>query len=533
MAAFPPNEPDQESISGTVSKNHPMKTFNKNALFLPALIASLGWLLAGPATAQTFTTLHSFNGAPGDSGFPSASLLLSGNILYGTATGGGIADNNGTVFKVTTDGTSFTNLHFFTALAAGSTNRDGAFPYAGVILSGNTLYGTAQGGGDAGKGTVFRVNTDGTSFTNLHSFSASGVNYSYFETNSDGIIPIGSLVLSGNTLYGTAYQGGISGQGTIFKVNTDGTVFTILHSFSAASQGADSPNSDGRFPSAGLILCGDNLYGTASQGGSSGSGTVFVINTSGAGFTVLHNFSASSEITPGIVTNSDGVNPSASLVLSGNTLYGTAYVGGSAGFGTVFAVNTNGTGFKNLRSFSTAGLNSAGDYTNSDGAGLNSSLVLSGNTLYGVAQTGGSAGLGTLFALNTDGSGFANLHTFTARIQTNALGFYTNSDGAYPYAGLILSGNTLYGTASEGGSAGNGTVFSLAMPLPQLTIVRSGTNVILTWPTNFAAFTLQATTNLASTIIWSNVSPASVVVSGQNTVTNSISSANKFYRLSQ
>jgi uncharacterized repeat protein (TIGR03803 family) len=204
----------------------------------------------------------------------------------------------------------------------------------------------------------------------------------------------------------------------------------------------------------------------------------------------------------------------------------------------VFAVNTNGTGFKNLRSFSTAGLNSAGDYTNSDGAGLNSSLFLSGNTLYGVAQTGGSAGLGTVFALNTDGSGFANLHTFTVRIQTNAFGVYTNSDGAYPYAGLILAGNSLYGTASEGGNAGNGTVFSLALPLPQLTIIRSGTNVILTWPTNapgfdYSGFTLQSTTNLVSSVIWSNVSPASVVVNSQNTVTNPISGSRKFYRLSQ
>ena len=70
-------------------------------------------------------------------------------------------------------------------------------------------------------------------------------------------------------------------------------------------------------------------------------------------------------------------------------------------------------------------------------------------------------------------------------------------------------------------------------PQPQLTIVRSGTDAILTWPMHYTAFILQATTNLASTNLWSNVSPASVVVTGQNTVTNSISSAGKFFRLSQ
>ena len=69
-------------------------------------------------------------------------------------------------------------------------------------------------------------------------------------------------------------------------------------------------------------------------------------------------------------------------------------------------------------------------------------MILSGNTLYGTATDGGSSGNGTVFAVNTDGTGFTNLHSFTALDL-----YYTNSDGANPYAGLILSGNTLYGTA--------------------------------------------------------------------------------------
>ena len=88
----------------------------------------------------------------------------------------------------------FTTLYSFTG------GNDGAQPSAGLILSGNTLYGTAVYGGALGNGTVFAVNTDGTGFTNLHSF-----------TNADGTNPYGSLILSGNTLYGTAALGGSPG----------------------------------------------------------------------------------------------------------------------------------------------------------------------------------------------------------------------------------------------------------------------------------------------------------------------------------
>ena len=92
---------------------------------------------------------------------------------------------------------------------------------------------------------------------------------------------------------------------------------------------------------------------------------------------------------------------------------------------------------------------------NFDGANPNGGLILSNNTLYGTAAAGGSSGAGTVFAFNTDGTGFTILHSFTG-----------GSDGANPIGGLILSSNTLYGTAQSGGSAGNGTVFSLSLPLP-------------------------------------------------------------------
>src|SRR6266478_6055859 len=166
---------------------------SRAAWVLPALIAVLNLLPAGRVTAQTFTTLHSFNYSS-DGATPYAGLILSGsNTLYGTARDGG--NNAGTVFALNTDGTGFTNLH------------NNAGNRAGLILSGNTLYGTADSGGSSGNGTVFAVNTDGMGFTNLHSFTATSGSDPNF-TNSDGANPYAGLLLSGDTLYGTASGGG-------------------------------------------------------------------------------------------------------------------------------------------------------------------------------------------------------------------------------------------------------------------------------------------------------------------------------------
>ena len=97
-----------------------------------------------------------------------------------------------------------------------------------------------------------------------------------------------------------------------------------------------------------------------------------------------------------------------------------------------------------------------------------------------------------------------------------------------------MSGNTLYGTATQGGSADNGTVFSISLvPVSLLTIALSQTNVLLTWPTNATGFNLQSTTNLALPAAWTNVSAGPVVVNGMNMVTNPMSGQGQFYRLSQ
>jgi uncharacterized repeat protein (TIGR03803 family) len=504
-----------------------MKPCIKNSFFVPLVVAALGSLVTGRATAQTFATLYSFtetdlfDGENSDGAAP-VGLILSGSTLYGMAKNGGTG--SGTVFKVNTDGIGFRVLHGFSKTSGPYyTNFDGASSWGTVILSGNSLYGTAWEGGNS-LGTVFKVNTDGTGFTVLH----------YFRGGNDGgYHPAAGFVLSSNKLFGTTLD-------TVFTLNTDGTGFTNLHRFTATSGSSgiygQGTNNDGTEPTAPLILWGNTLYGTASEGGGGGNGTAFRVNSDGTDFAILHTFSESNTNSLGFSTNGDGAGPNG-LVLSNNTLYGTAVRGGKWANGTVFAVNIDGTGFTNLYSFPkfsgylTNSGASFGMGTNNDGANPYAGLIVSGGTLYGAAFLGGSSGDGTIFALNTDGTGFTTLHDFTA-----ADALFTNSDGANPYSGLILSGNTLYGTANGGGSGGSGTVFSLSFT-PQLTISPSVSNIVLSWPTNYAGFDytgykLQSTTNLSSPF-WTTNLPAPVVVNGQNTVTNPISGTQQFFRLNR
>jgi uncharacterized repeat protein (TIGR03803 family) len=474
-----------------------MKTSIKNTFLLPALVAALGIMMARQATAQTFTTVYTFSIRTGgyltnsDGAYPESGLILSGNTLYGTTHYGG-GSGLGTVYSVNTGGTVFSNLYSFPG------GSGGLEPTTGLVLSGNMLYGSAS--------PLFGLETNGTGFTNLFSFPGTDA------ANLNG------LILSGGTLYGTSYQGGTNGVGTIFSINLSGNNYTNLFSFPTDSGYPAYTNAYGEYPLGGLVLSGNTLYGTTSDGGIGGSGTVFAINTNGSSFTNLYYFSARSGAS---LTNTDGAFPYAGLVLAGNTLYGTTKEGGTNNTGTVFAINTGGGGFTDL--YSMSALVSS---TNADGAYPQAPLTLSGSTLYGMARNGGSAGNGTLFALGTTGAGFTNLHNFTADPYEVSNGAFTNSDGILPNGGLILSGNVFYGTAEAGGLNGVGTVFSLSLvsSAPTLNLNLSGTNVILTWAA--AGYTLQSTTNLAPPAVWDPVS-------GQNAVTNPISGTRKFYRLSQ
>src|SRR6185312_13099874 len=224
---------------------------------------------------------------------------------------------------------SFTNLYNFT------NGVDGSTPVAELAISGSTLYGTASAGGTnfPGYGTIFKLNTDGTGFSNLYEF-AQGVG---------GTQPAAGLLLSGSTLYGTTQHTSGGAGGTVFKLGTDGSGFTVI-----------ANGSDGANPQGGLLLLGDSFYGTTSAGGAHSAGTVFRVGTNGTGFTTLHTFPAAvydPDYPGNYDTNSDGATPLGNLASSGGVLYGTTQIGGSFGVGTVFRLNTDGTAFTNLYNF--------------------------------------------------------------------------------------------------------------------------------------------------------------------------------------
>jgi uncharacterized repeat protein (TIGR03803 family) len=372
---------------------------------------------------------------------------------------------------------AFTTLYNFT------NGNDGGQPQAGLVLSGNTLYGTASAGGTNISGTAFAIGPGGAGFSTLHVFSLDNPSSmpttnsdTWVYTNSnDGTDPQSVFVLSGGTLYGTAYGGGSNGCGTVFALSTDGSGFNTLHTFGVItnyftnSVTGNNTNTDGSCPCPGLVLAGSTLYGTTEYGGTNGNGTIFAMNTDGSGFTTLYSFSSTATNLLGINTNGDGAHPASGLVLCGSTLYGTAPYGGTNGSGTVFAIDTNGTGFATLYSFRATASNSVAvngctnnAYTNSDGAYPAGGLVAAGNTLYGTAQYGGANGCGTLFALNTNGAGFVTLHSFGLETYDPAIGKMTNGDGAHPQATLTLCGSTLFGTAYSGGANDGGAIFAIS-----------------------------------------------------------------------
>ena len=243
---------------------------------------------------------------------------------------GGGGSGAGVIFKVDTNGNNYSVIHNFDF-----STTNGEQPLGTLLRNGNTLYGTTLSGGAGGYGTVFKINTNGTGFTLLKSFSAP-----IAGTNSDGAQPQARLILSGGVLYGTTFAGGVTSNGVVFRVDTDGNNFTNLHSFSATTNIFGSQvNNDGAKPASRLVLAGA-LYGTAEVGGI-GFGTLFSLNTDGSDFLPLHVFGLTDLV-------HDGNLPAAGLVLSGATFFGTTQFGGSNLTGTIFRYQRNNTPRLNL-----------------------------------------------------------------------------------------------------------------------------------------------------------------------------------------
>jgi len=272
-------------------------------------------LIATPRTqAQTFKVVYNFTGGS-DGGNPLDGLTLdSAGNLYGTTNAGG-ASTYGVVFKVTKTGVE-TVVHEFTG------GTDGAYPQGGLVRdTGGNFFGTTTAGGASNNGTVFGISAAGKE----------GVLYS-FAGGTDGAVPQAGLTLdAAGNLYGTTSAGGLYGNGTVFKITRPAKggkwIETVLYNFGTGNDGS-IPVASVAFDKSG------NLYGTTSTGGTSGNGTIFQLVPSGSTWTenILHNFQNAD----------DGAVPYGGLIsdASGN-FYGSATEGGAGGGGTIFELTSD------------------------------------------------------------------------------------------------------------------------------------------------------------------------------------------------
>ena len=315
-------------------------------------------------------------------------------------------------------------------------DEDGEYTDTDLVMDGaGNIYGTSVQGGDFGSGTVWRLSPSGNTWVHTVLYSFTG--------GTDGGEPYKGVTLDADgNLYGTAVTGGSGscegGCGVAYKLTNNGGTWTqsVIHAFTGGH--------DGSGPGAGLTI-GDNgdVYGMAPTGGALGEGTIYRLHERKNGtwvLNVIHTFTG----------GADGIGGSAGrLVFRGRHLYGAATAGGVNGQGTVYQLTpakTGEWGFRTIYSFQ----------GQPDGGFPYGGLIFDAlGNLYGTTYYAGANGLGCVYQLTPRHGGEwkeAVLYSFKG-----------GSDGEGSIGNLVFDGTgNLYGTTSEGGTAGDGVIFRLA-----------------------------------------------------------------------
>jgi uncharacterized repeat protein (TIGR03803 family) len=375
------------------------------------------------AQSQTYTVLHNFTGKGRDGATPYGGPIFDrfGN-LYGTTYLGGTY-GSGSVYKLSLYGKSWEYSSVYSLKGI----TDGAGPAFGSLAfgPGGLLFGTTEGGGYLG--TAFEVCPE-VGCTSVESVVHS------FGHGTDGNEPIGGVAFdSAGNFYGTTLLGGVLGNGTVWEASRSGKgwITRVIYSFGATSTDANNAV-------AGVTVdAHGNLYGTTSFGGTNGIGAIYELTPSASGWaeSVIYNFQGLN----------DGQNPVGGVILdeAGN-LYGTTFDGGVNGGGTVYELSPSASGwtFTTLYSF-------VGGY----GGPYNKLTFDAQGNLYGIANSDGAYGFGSVFKLAPGNGGwtFTDLHDFT-----------NGSDGGEPYGSVAVdSKGDVFGTAVTGGSDGEGVIFEI------------------------------------------------------------------------
>jgi uncharacterized repeat protein (TIGR03803 family) len=396
-------------FAGTTNGSNPFGSLISDGTFLYGVTRSGG--TAGSGTifkimpdGTGYVKLYNFNGGS-NGGNPSGTLFYDGTFLYGTANTGGTA-NMGTIFKIMPNGTGFAKLLNFTGVANGSAAT------CTLISDGTFLYGMSYYGGANNLGTLFKIMPDGTGYVKLLDF----------DGTANGGNPKGSLIYDGTYLYGLTGIGGTNNIGTIFKILPDGTGFAKLLDFTGAANGSR--------PFGSLISDGTFFYGMTYLGGTNNLGTIFKILPDGTGFVTLLNCRGAA----------NGSKPTGTLISDGTFFYGMTGQGGTNNLGTIFKIMPDGTGYEILLDF-------AGAVNGNTPTG---SLIFDGTFLYGMTNQGGTNNLGTIFKIMPDGTGYVKLLDFAGAIN-----------GSDPLGSLYADGTFLYGMTSTGGIYNLGTLFKI------------------------------------------------------------------------
>jgi hypothetical protein len=408
---------------------------SRSILYLAASILAIVLFETG-ATAQTEKVLYRFTGGS-DGGNPNGGVVLRGGNLFGTTQGGGVY-GAGTVFELKRNQTGWSER----VLYSFGNGADGGFPDGALVFdkSGN-LYGTASGGGNTsgtctsfGCGVVFELQPSSTGWTEKVLYAFTG--------GTDGTSPTSDLVFDtiGN-LYGIV-------PGVVFELTPSGSAWNFT-----AIGNAGYPGSAGKL----ALDANRNVYGATLDGGNgngcngSTCGTVFELTPTGQTWTETTLFS--------FLPGTGGFDPYASVTIGPDgVLYGTTLFGGAIQqAGTVFELKQiNGTWTERVLYAFTGGKD--GGYPDTDVVFDKSGNLYS--TAFGGFQTCGGQGeqCGVVFELTRSNGVWSEkvLHRFQPA---------GNDDGFWPTGTPILdSVGNLYNTTYYGGTNGNvgaGTVYEV------------------------------------------------------------------------